>query len=386
MRQNNRTNDGSILLLSVALSILAAGLAGCSSETRTKPATAETVAHVSVIVVQKTSLPDWLEATGTVQAAQTSQIASQMTGTIAQVRVHEGDRVQSQQVLAVLDDTQPRAAVQGALAAEAAAQNDVSGAESQLALAESTMKRYQQLYDEKSVSPQEFDEVKARDQRALALRDMARGRRQQASAELTRARASLGYAQIRAPFAGIVTEKRADPGTLASPGMPLFTIEDTRSYRLEVTVNESDIGIVRMGGAAPATPGTPVTIDALGNAELSGKVVQIVPAADPASRSFLVKVQLPADARLRSGLFGRARFSRGERTALVIPASSIVTRGQLPGVYVIDAGQIAALRYVTLGKTTGQQTEILSGLQEGERLIAAPDDREWGGKRIVVQP
>jgi RND family efflux transporter MFP subunit len=363
-----------------------AALAGCSSEPRTKPAAAETVAHVSVIAVQRTSLPDWLEATGTVQAAQTSQVSSQMMGTIAQVRVHEGDRVQSQQVLAVLDDTQPRAATQGAIAAEAAAQNNASASESELALAESTMKRYQQLYDKKSVSPQEFDEIKARDQRALARRDMARAGQQQASAELARARASLGYAQIRAPFAGIVTEKRADAGTLASPGMPLFTVEDTRSYRLEVTVDESDIGIVRMGGAAPARPATPVIIDALGNAELSGKVVQIVPAADPASRSFLVKVQLPADARLRSGLFGRARFSRGERTALVITDSSIVTRGQLRGVYVIDAGQIAALRYVTLGKAAGRQTEVLSGLQEGERLIAAPDDREWGGKRIVVQP
>ena len=383
MRQNHRTNNGSILLLSVALSILAAGLAACSNEPRLKPAAPETVAHVSVIVVQKTSLPDWLEASGTVQAAQTSQIASQMMGTITQVRAHEGDRVQSQQVLAVLDDTQPRAAVQGAMAAESSAQNDVSAAESELALAESTMKRYQQLYDKKSVSPQEFDEIKSRYQRALARRDMTRAGQQQAGAELARARASLGYAQIRAPFAGIVTEKRADPGTLASPGMPLFTVEDPRSYRLEVTVDEGDIGIVRTGGAAPAAP---VIIDALGSSELSGKVVQIVPAADPASRSFLVKVQLPADARLRSGLFGRARFSRGQRTALVIPDSSIVTRGQLRGVYVIDASQIAALRYVTLGKTAGRQTEVLSGLQEGERLIAAPDDREWGGKRIVVQP
>ncbi|MBZ5501942.1 MAG: efflux RND transporter periplasmic adaptor subunit [Acidobacteriia bacterium] len=383
MSQKNRRKNRIIALLSLSLLILAAGLAGCASEPRPKPAAPETVTHVSVIAVQRTSLPDWLEAPGTVQAAQTSQVSSQMTATITQMRAREGDRVQSQQVLAVLDDTQPRAAMQAATAAEAAAQNDVSGAESELTLAESTMKRYQQLYDKKSVSPQEFDEIKARYQRALARRDMARAGQQQANAELSRARASLGYAQIRAPFAGIVTERKADTGTLASPGMPLFTIEDTRSYRLEVTVDESDIGIVRLGGAAPAIP---VTIDALGSAELRGKVVQIVPAADPASRSFLVKVQLPTDARLRSGLFGRARFSRGQRGALVIPDSSIVRRGQLQGVYVIDASQIAALRYVTLGKTSGQQTEVLAGLQEGERLIAAPGEREWGGKRVIVQP
>lgn len=376
MSHKNQT----IALLSISISMLAAGLTGCTSEPRSKSAPSETPAHVSVIVAKQTSVPDWLEAPGTLRAALTSQISSQMMGNVIEVRAHEGDRVQSQQVLAVLDDTQPRAATQGAIAAETASQNNVSAAESELALAESTMNRYQQLYDKKSVSPQEFDEIKSRYQRALARRDMARAGQQQAHAELARARASLAYAQIRAPFSGVVTERRADPGTLASPGMPLFTMEDTRNYRLEVTVDESDIGIVHVGQAAP------ITMDALGGAELSGRVVQIVPAADPSSRSFLVKVQLPADARLRSGLFGRAHFSRGERPALLIPESSIVRRGQLQGVYVIDANQIATLRYITLGRSATRQIEVLSGLQDGERLVAAPGEREWGGQRVTVQP
>ncbi len=160
--------------------------------------------------------------------------------------------------------------------------------------------------------------------------------------------------------------------------MPIFTLEDTRSFRLEVTVDESDIRLVHVGQVAP------VTIDALGNIQLSGKIVQIVPAADTASRSFLVKVELPADTRLRSGLFGRARFPRGERSALLIPRTSLVERGQLQGVYVLDANQIAGLRYVTLGRSTGEQVEVLSGLQAGEKLVAAPGDRELGGKRIAI--
>ena len=251
-----------------------------------------------------------------------------------------------------------------ATAALNAAEKEVSAADSDLALAEATLKRYQQLYEKKSVSPQEFDEIKARYQSAEARRDMARAGQAQANAALTQARTSLGYTRIHAPFAGVVTEKKADAGTLASPGMPMFTIEDTRSYRLEVTVDESELRLVRVGQVSP------VTIDALGNVQLSGKVVQIVPAADPASRSFLVKVELPADARLRSGLFGRARFSRGERTALLIPRTSLVERGQLQGVYVLDANQIAGLRYVTLGKSAGEQIEVLSGLQDGEKLVA----------------
>jgi RND family efflux transporter MFP subunit len=209
---------------------------------------------------------------------------------------------------------------------------------------------------------------------------MARAGQAQANAGLMQARTSLGYTRIHAPFAGVVTEKKADAGTLASPGMPMFTIEDTRSYRLEVAVDESDLRLVHVGQVSP------VTIDALGNVPLSGRVVQIVPAADPASRSFLVKVGLLTDARLRSGLFGRARFSRGKRSALLIPRLSLVERGQLQGIYVLDANQIAGLRYVALGKSAGEQIEVLSGLQDGEKLVAVAGDRDLSGKRIAVRP
>lgn len=368
-----------VAAVSLLITVLSGGLSGCSNEHRTEPAPPETVSNVSVIVAQKTPVPDWLEGVGTVRAARTSQIASQVMGNIVEIRAHEGDRVQSGQVLAIIGDAQPRSTVDQATAALTAAEKEVSAADSDLALAEATRKRYQQLYEKKSVSPQEFDEVKARSQSAEARRDKARAGQAQANAALTQARTSLGYTRIRAPFAGLVTEKKADAGTLASPGMPIFTIEDTRSYRLEAAVDESDIRLVHVGQFAP------VTIDALGNIQLSGKVVQIVPAADPASRSFLVKVELPGDARLRSGLFGRAHFDRGERIVLLIPRTSVVERGQLQGVYVLDANQIAGLRYVTLGKSTGEMFEVLSGLQEAEKLVAAPGERELGGKRIAIR-
>jgi len=355
------------------------GLSGCSSGPGTQTTAPETVSNVRVIVARQTKVPDWLEAVGTVRAAQTSQIASQIMGNVEKVRAHEGDRVQGGQVLAVIDSAQPRAEVERATAAEAGAQKEVSAADADFALAEATLKRYQELYERKSVSPQEFDEVKARYQSAEARRDMARAGEAQANAALTQARTLLGYTQIRAPFNGLVTEKKVDAGTLVSPGMPAFTMEDTTSYRLEATVNEGEIGVVQLGQSVR------VSLDALGNTELRGRVVQVVPAADPASRSFLVKIELPADSKLRSGLFGRVRFSRGERLALLIPQAAVVQRGQLQGVYVIDSNQIADLRYVTLGKTDGEQVEVLSGLQGGERLIRASGNRELGGKRIATQ-
>ncbi len=365
-----------IFLLSASVT---GAFSGCSNERPTPRAQAQTVSDVSVFVVQRAIVPDALEAIGSVRAAQSSQVASQMMGNIVQIHAQEGDRMQSGQVLAILDDAQPRSAVEQATAAEISAEKDVSAAESEFTLAEATLKRYQQLYEKKSVSPQEFDESKARHQSAEARRDMARAQQTQAKAALAQARTSLGYTRIRAPFAGVMTEKKADAGTRASPGMPLFTIEDTRSYRLEVAVDESDIRLVHVGQAAP------VTIDALGSSPLPGKVAQIVPAADAASRSFLVKVQLPRESHLRSGLFGRAQFSRGERSALLIPRTAVVERGQLQGVYVLDANQIAGLRYVTLGKSVGEKVEILSGLQDGEKLVAAPTDQELSGKKILVQ-
>ncbi len=373
----NRMNSGPRLSF---LLILAVGsLAGCSSEqTRTTPSP-ETVQNIPVLAIQQANVPDLLKAVGTVRATQTSDASSQMMGNIVEIRAHEGDHVHRGQVLAVIDDSQPRAAVDRATAAELAAQQQRVGADSDLALAESTLKRYQTLFEKKSVSSQEFDEVKARQQSALARRDTAKAGHAQAQAALSQARTSLDYARIRAPFDGVVTEKKADSGTLVSPGMPIFTVEDVRRYRLEATVNENDLRYVRTGQQVA------VVIDALDNVGLKGKVVQIVPAADVASRTFLVKIDLPTDTRLRSGLFGRAQFSRGERQALLVPRSAVVERGQLQGVYVLDQNKVASLRYITLGKPSGAEVEVLAGLQDGERVVAKPGALDLNGKRIEVQ-
>src|SRR5579863_1334889 len=262
---------------------------GCSSQHETVSAAPETVSNISLISAQVASIPDVVEAVGTLRAAETSQLAAQMMGNIVEIRVREGDRVQRGQVLAVLDEAQPRAALDHATSADLAAQQAIAASDSDFTLAESTLKRYQTLYDKKSVSPQEFDEVKARYQAAQARRDIARAGQAQAKAALQQARTALGYTHILAPFDGLVTEKKVDVGTLASPGMPLFTVEDLRRYRLEATVNETDLRYVRQGQQVQ------VVIDALGDKELKGRAVEIVPAADSASRSFLVKVELPSD-------------------------------------------------------------------------------------------
>ena len=374
------TRIHSIDLRLVALTVvLAGGLSACSSERQPAPPAQAIIRNVAVLQAQRADIPDLLEASGTVRAAQTSQLASQMMGNIVEISAREGDHVQRGQVLAVIDDAQPRAAVDRAMAAENAAEQEVSASDSSLTLAQSTLSRYQSLFDKKSVSAQEFDEVKARYQAALAHRDMARAAQAQAKAALAQAHTALSYTRVLAPFDGVITDKRVDPGTLASPGLPIFTVEGAGHYRLEATVNENDLRYVRSG--EPVV----VVVDALENAELKGRVAQIVPAADPGSRSFLVKIELPADTRLRSGLFGRAQFSRGKRSSLLIPQTAVVERGQLQGVYVLDQNKTVRLRYVTVGRVAGAAVEVLAGLQEGESVVAKPGNLDLNGKRLEAQ-
>ena len=351
-------------------------LTSCSRE---KPATAarpETVSGLTLFTAQRATIPDYIEATGTVRAAQSAQLASQVMGTITSVNVHEGDAVRRGQVLISIDEAQPHAAYQSASAGLQASEQAIAAADADYALAESTMQRYQMLYDKKSVSPHEYDEVKAKLAAATARRAAAHANSSQSEAMVVEARTAVGFTKIRAPFDGLITAKLADAGAMAAPGVPLLVVEDPSHFRLEAAVDESQIGAVRLGANVP------VVLDSLGNQAISGKVVQIVPAADPASRTFTVKIDLPSNPQIRSGVFGRARFPRGERESILIPQTALLHRGQLDAIYVVGKDQIASLRYVTLGEAGGSDVEVLSGLDSGERVVAQPADRELSGKRV----
>jgi RND family efflux transporter MFP subunit len=278
-----------------------------------------------------------------------------------------------------IDPAQSKAALEGAQAALAASEHQLAAAQTQQRLAEETLARYDKLFQRKSVSPQEYDEVKARAQAAAASADAAQAERSQANAAVSQAQSGLAYTSIRAPFNGVVTERRADPGALATPGVPIMTVESIGRFRLEATVDEANLRFVKMGGNVP------VSLDAYPGESLTGKVTQILPAADPASRTFLVKIELPAAKVVRSGLFGRAQFARGERTAILIPNSAVVRRGALNGVFAIGQDNIATLRYVTVGNAVGDRVEVLSGISPNEVVISSPGDRELGGKKVEVQ-
>jgi len=369
----------SIFVPTLTLLLIVGALTSCSSRKAETTATPEVVHGVQLSQATSAEIPDVLEAPGTVHAFETAQLAPQMMGTIVAVKVHEGDRVSRGEVLALIDAAQPAAGVDRAQAAVAAANHEVAAAESQYKLAKSTLARYQSLFDKHSVSPQEFDVVKTRVEAASAQRDMAKSGQAQATAALAQARTMLSYTQIRAPFNGAVTVRSADPGALASPGMPILTIESTGRYRLETSVDESQMQYVHLGEKLQ------VRFDTMPGKELNGTVSQIIPAADPSSRNFLVKIDLPVDSALRSGIFGRAMFVRGQRNAIILPQTAVVNRGALQVVYVVNPDKLAQLRYVTTGHTTGDSVVILSGISPNETVVTAPGDLELAGKRVEVQ-
>jgi RND family efflux transporter MFP subunit len=186
----------------------------------------------------------------------------------------------------------------------------------------------------------------------------------------------LSYTRLTAPFAGVVTTRMADPGTMAAPGVPFLKIDQAGSLQLDASVDESTIGAIHKGMKVP------VTIESASSSNLAGTVAEIVPAADPSSHSFLVKIDLPSSTQIRAGMYGTAMFSNGTKQAILIPRSAVVARGSLSCAYVLDSQGIAQLRYLTLGATQGDLVEVLSGVSTGEKLVDAPSDRDIAGKRI----
>jgi RND family efflux transporter MFP subunit len=365
-------------LLASLLAVTAAMVAGCHGTDSASPAVVQAV-QVRVVESQVQEVPLNLRSTGTVHARETAVLSAQVMGRIQQVLVHEGDSVQAGQTLVVLDDAALRAALEQAQAGLKAAQNAQAAAQTNASLATSTLNRYKQLESEKSVSPQEMDEVSQRAAAAEANLEAARAQTDEARDQVDGAHTMLGYTRLAAPFAGIVTARMVDPGTMAAPGVPLIQVDQAGALQLQASVDESAIGAVHKGMKVQ------VAIDGAGSKSMTGTVAEIVPAADPSSHSFLVKIDLPSSTQLRAGMYGTAEFANGARQAILIPRSAVVMRGSLACAYVLDGQGTAQIRYLTLGAVQGNLVEVLSGISSGEKLVDAPSDRDLAGKRIEVQ-
>jgi multidrug efflux pump subunit AcrA (membrane-fusion protein) len=377
-------------IIGVAAAIVVSG--GCGSPERDAPIeTAALTLPLSRATIE--DVESSFEAGGVVRPRVTALIASRVMAPISQVHVRTGDRVRDGSLLVTLDTrdihaekARAEAASRSAAELARAADADLRTAESALVLARATHDRMAGLHAKKSATPQELDQAIAALKAAEAQTTSARSRLAAADAARVAAQAAAEaatitatYAELRASFDGVVTERHADPGSMAMPGSPLLTLEDPATYRLEVQVDEAR--------AASVKTGQPVSVQ-LDNApadtaaRLDGRVVEIA-RVDPASHSFLVKIDLPPSATVQSGLFGRARFPGAPRRVLTVPTSSLVERGQLTFVYRVDAERRVRLRPVSVAAPDGDRVEVLAGLREGDEIVTSPSPSLIDGARVT---
>ncbi len=360
-----------------AAALAALSLAACGSRKESETqAAAPAPMRLATAATANVDWPITVEASGTVVARIEAKVASRVMGYVRDVKVREGDTVRAGQTLVVLEAGELAAQQRGAEAAAdearagmAEADQAIEAARATLDLASKTYARMQDLHAKHSLTEQEFDESAARKRQAEAGLQMAEQRKKQAQAAIAAATEQshaaaivAGYTSLTAPFAGLVTARDVDPGSLAAPGAPLLTIERSGGYRLEAALDENWISRLHAGQAAE------VHLDGQPTA-LAGRVGEIVPAIDSGSRTFIAKIDLPSAPGLRAGLFGRATFQFGSRQTLAAPASAASPRGQMTWMFVVENG-IARARIVTVGEHHRDLVEVLSGMSPGERVVA----------------
>jgi multidrug resistance efflux pump len=347
--------------------------------------------------VELRTFPLFIEQVGTVRSEAEAKVSSRIMAQVVDILVGEGQPVQGPRgshekgtVLAKLDDRDIRArlqqtqaqvrsvekAIEAARARLAEARARLEAAIARLKLATQDYNRYLELYKRQAATGQQLDRARTEKTQALSQVKAAResiaateGHIESLEAKLMQARAAveesrvlLSFTVVRAPFSGRVIRKLVEVGDTVRPGQPMFILERPFRPELHATVSESLIAHISVGQKLQ------VIIDAL-NFELEGRVREIIPRADPRSRTLLVKVALTHVNGLVSGLFGRIRIPYGQYKALVIPSKAVREVGQLHLVMVMDEKRGPVRRFVTLGQTHDGLVEVLSGLKEGEEVV-----------------
>lgn len=356
--------------------IVGVSLSGCSDKKHgTAAPAAPVVSGITLTGVTVEELPETLELSGTVRSRTSALVSARIPGTVTVLRVREGDRVHKGQLLGELESKEQVAQATGAAAVIDEAKRGLDEAKAHQQLADATFARFKKLYDEQALTRQEFETRQT--ERDLAHKAVARAeaRLRQAEQAAKAAGTVADYTKIIAPINGIIVARHADLGSTVFPGQPIFTIDDEGSYQLELAVPESQISSVR--------PGSPVQvqIDALGSS-INARIVEVVPAADPGSRTYTAKVPLAAKG-VRSGMFGRGIVSLGKTfKGVLIPKKAVFERGALTAVWAVGADETIRMRLIKTGRSLGDRIEVLSGLVEGDRIVTAGMDKAVDGGKL----
>lgn len=306
---------------------------------------------------------------GEVTAKQTANISTRMMGYVNKIYVKPGDKVSAGQLLVSIssDDI---------LAKKAQVQAMITEAEAASKNAQRDYERFKTLRSQNSVSDKEFENVALQNTSMNAKVQMARQ-------QMNEVNAMLSYMNIRAPFSGVVTQKKMDEGSMANPGMPILTIEQNGELQIVASVPENYIQYVKVGDVAK------IELKSLGTT-IDGKVSELSPSAFRTGGQYSMKLAIEAKDKenIRSGMYANILIPNktGEdiTSKIMLDKNSIVYRDQLTGVYVVDDQNQANLRWIRLGKTIGNQIEVLSGLSQNDQIISKAEGKLYNGVKVSV--
>jgi len=337
--------------IAVALAVLASGYAFFGRETGYADVPkAEDPVRVETMTIESRTVDAVVSAAGALNSRNTSVLSSKVMGKVVELTVQEGDYVTPGMLLMTIESGEISAQT---YQAQAAYNN-----------AKLQFDRIRSLFSQNAATQMEMDQATLGFESAMA--------------GLNAAKAMESYTTITAPISGRIVEKKINLGEMALPGQPVLKIEDNRNLRLEITVKEGDIRFVETGKSVT------VRIDALPGRELKARVAQVVPAADPRTHSFVVKIDVPADKGLITGMYGKALFSTGKRDAILVPRSSVVGMSGVSGVYLVSAEGNAVFQMVQPGEVRDDMIEAAAGLKAGDRVIVSGQTAGMDGKKVVI--
>lgn len=347
-------------------------ISACSSDktaavVNTDPAISVTVATPSCAGQKGISI------SGQVESSQTAAVSTRVMGYITMLKVKAGDHVSKGQLLATISN-------QDILAKRAQTDAMISEAQAAVNSTQKDYDRFTTLYKQQSATAKELDIVELQYNAAKSRLEGARQMRNEVNV-------NLGYSNLTAPFTGIITQKMAEAGSIASPGAPLLTIEQSGNYQVSATVPENSISQVQLG--AP----TIISIQSAGKT-IKGAVTQINPSSRFTGGQYIIKIAIPASekAGLYAGMYANVVIPSKEpasaavsNNAVLVPLASIDHKDQLTGLYTIGSNNTALLRWVRLGKTYGDKVEVLSGLEKNEAFIASAEGKLYNGAPVKTK-